>query len=86
MILTLIVVQITGVANDKKSKLSILKKFFEVKTSDPNYFPEKGITDKKDKDVYKFKFKPNHKAAFCCYFFSCFGCTPSGFSRSNRKY
>jgi len=37
LILTIIVHYLTGYANDKKSMMSILKKFFYIKTSDPTF-------------------------------------------------
>jgi len=54
--------------------LSILKKFFWVKTTDPNWLPAK---EPWGENVYKLKFKKESQLHLCLYFFSCFGMTPN---------
>ena len=74
LIVTLIISYITNLANDRKSMLSIVKKFFFVVTKDPNALPKKKNWGE---NVYEFSLKKEHKASWCLYFFACCGMTPS---------
>ena len=83
LILTLIFSKIMHLANHRKSLISILKKFFLIKTCDQTFLPQKEPT--MGENLYKFKFNKESKAYWYLNFCSCFGYIPF-ITKKHKKY
>ena len=81
MILTVIITWFTTWANNRKSLISILKKFFFLKTKDLKLLDADANKD----GAFKFKFKSEHKPNWCMYFCNClFPACSKGTKKYNR--
>jgi len=85
LILTVIISYITESANDRKSMLSILKKFLLIKTNDTSIIDPSAKLPALGDDIYRFKYRKQHKLSGILYYFSCCGMTPAC-TRSQRKF
>lgn len=61
--------------------MSILKKFFFIRTSDTSILEHKGS----EENIYQFKLKKQTKAASCLNYFSIFGWIPKC-TKGQRRY
>lgn len=86
LILTATVSWLVTSYNDKKSMISIVKKYFIIKTKDTTFAKEPYYTPKGEAGPgYKFKLDRGIKMTLCNYFFSCFGKVPAC-SKNQRRY
>ena len=83
LILTLIFSKVMSYPNNKKSMISIIKKFFLIKTRDSTFLPEK--VPALGENIYKLKFNKESGKAWILHFFSCFGYVPS-FTKNHKRY
>jgi hypothetical protein len=81
LILTVIITYITGKFNERKAMMSILKKFFFVKTKRTDWFKTRAD---RGEDLWCYSLYNQHKAKQCLYFFSC--CGYPGMSKDAKKY
>jgi len=65
--------------------MSILKKFFAIKTRDPNFLEHPDTENFKEPNIYKFKLPTQTKGVLYLYFLSCFGCVPTC-SKNHKRY
>jgi hypothetical protein len=65
--------------------MSILKKFFLIKTNDPNWLEHKADWDNFGPNTYWFKLPKESKCTLLLYYVSCCGKIPS-FTKNHRRF